>query len=145
LSLSKEKQIELVILHKKQILSLTNQILEIISDSDKTHKYNACQELELRKLMNETISELTIIAGFCGSAERSWVDRMTNSVCIHNVEMSWFLSSLLTHWCTMANSITIDFNKTPFKFFGADLKLKISEFEAQVKGIVDKRETSTSN
>jgi hypothetical protein len=40
----------------------------------------------------------------------------------------------------MANSITIDFNKTPFKFFGGDLKLKLSKFEAEVKGVADRRE-----
>ena len=138
LSLSKEKQIEIVICHKKRIVELTNRILEIIHDSDSKQEYITTQQLELKKLINEIICEMTTIVGFCGRSERNWVDNMTNGICMHTIYLSWVASSILEHWCTMANSITIDFNKTPFKFFGGDLKLKLNQFEAEVKGIADR-------
>ena len=140
MSLSKEKQIEIVICHKKRIVELTNKILEIIHDSDSRHVFTAAQQLELRKLINETVSEITTIVGFCGRSEREWAANMTRGITFHNLYLEWYMSPLLKFWCTMANSITIDFNKTPFKFFGGDLKLKLSKFEAEVKGVADRRE-----
>lgn len=141
MSLSKEKQIEIVICHKKRIVELTNKILEIIHDCDsRKDEYTPQQQLELKKLINETVSEITTIVSFCGRSEREWAANMTNSIARQNVMLSWVFNSLLEFWCTMANSITLDFNKTPFKFFGGDLKLKLSKFEAEVKGVADRRE-----
>ena len=139
MSLSKEKRIELVISHKKNIVNLTNRILEIIHDSTDDWKYNDAQKLELRKLMNETLSELSTIAGFCGRKERGWVSDMARSIIVHNVYLNRTMHSLLELWCTMVNTITIDFNKSPFKFFGADLKLKLKDMEAGIKGTIDRR------
>jgi len=143
MSLSKEKQIEIVISHKKTIVKLTNRILEIIHESTKDWEYSDAQKLELRKLINETLSELSTIAGFCGRRERNWVSNMARSILAHNVYMNRMMHSLLELWCTMANTITIDFNKTPFKFFGADLKLKLKDMEAGIKGTIDKRSGNT--
>ena len=140
MSLPKERQIEIIISHKQRIVELTNKILEIIHDSDTRHEYTAAQRLELRKLINETVSEITTIVGFCGRSERNWATSMTQSITLHNLYLEWYMSPVLKFWCTMANSIIIDFNKTPFKFFGGDLKLKLSQFEAEVKGVADRRE-----
>ena len=120
-------------------MKLTNRILEIICERTDSWEYSDSQKLELRQLINETLSELSTIAGFCGRKERNWVLEMTRSISMHNVYMNRVIQSLLEFWCTMANSITIDFNKTPFKFFGADLNLKMKDFEAGIKGSLDKR------
>jgi len=140
MALSKEKQIETIVSHKNNVLKLTNRILEIISESTEKWEYSDAQKLELRQLINGTLSELSTIAGFCGRKERNWVINMAHSISIHNVNMKRTMHSLLELWCTMANAITIDFTKTPFKFFGADLKLKLKDFETRIKGIADKRE-----
>ena len=139
MSLSKEKQIKIIISHKNNVLKLTNRILEIINESTEKWEYSDAQKLELRQLINETLSELSTIAGFCGRKERNWVFDMAHSISIHNVYMNRTAHHLLEFWCTMANIITIDFTKTPFRFFGADIKLKLKDFETRIKGIVDKR------
>ena len=43
----------------------------------------------------------------------------------------------------MAKSITLDFNKTPFKFFGGDFKVKWHEFEAGLRTLIDARAHKT--
>lgn len=141
MSLPKEKQIDIVISHKKNIVQLTNKILKIVHEADKEKEFSNEEKLQLKQLINETVSELSTIAGFCGTDERNWVANMTNSIAAFNVYMCWEMSSVLELWCTMANSITLDFNKTPFKFFGADFKLKWREFETRIKGIADRRES----
>jgi hypothetical protein len=140
MSLSKEKQIEIVISHKNNVLKLTNRILEIIDESVENWEYSDVQKLELRQLINGVLSELSTIAGFCGRNERNWVSNMAHSISMHNVYMNRTMRSLLEFWCTMANTITIDFTKTPFKFFGADFKLKLKDLEARIKGIADRRQ-----
>lgn len=55
------------------------------------------------------------------------------------------MSSLLDDWCLIANTITVDFSKKPSRFFGADFRLKWDQFEAQIKGVVDGRETEKTN
>jgi hypothetical protein len=144
MSLSREKQIEIVISHKKKVVELTNRILEVINESKKEREYSDTQKLELRKLINETLSELSTIAGFCGHSERNWVINMAQSILIHNLYMNRTMHPLLELWCTMANTISIDFNKTPFRFFGADFKFKLKDFETRIKGIADRREEATN-
>ncbi len=139
MSLSKEKQIEIIISHKNNVLKLTNRILEIINENTKKWEYSDAQKLELRQLINGTLSELSTIAGFCGRKERNWVSSMAHSISMYNVYMNRTMDILLEFWCTMANTITIDFTKTPFRFFGADFKLKLKDFETRIKGIADKR------
>lgn len=139
MSLSKEKQIEIVISHKKHIVELTNKVLEIAQKTGRNQEYNDSQKLQLKQLVNEIISELSIIAGFCSNEERNWVLNMAVGV---DMFLSYGLSILLEDWCTMANTVAVDFNKTPFRFFGADLKLKWNQFEARIKGIADRREAN---
>ena len=144
-SLSKEKQVNIVISHKKKIVELTNKILEILHKPANTKRFSEEQRLSIKQLTNEVVSELAIIASFCGSRERDWAFRMSDSVARLNVILDWVFTSLVEFWCTMANSITLDFNKTPFRFFSADFKLKWHEFETRLKGLVDRREQRDSN
>jgi hypothetical protein len=136
MSLPKEKQVEIVISHKRHIVELTNSILDIIHEA-KEHKYSDVQKLQIKKLVNESISELSTIAGFCSNTERVWVLNMARLSSLSIINEMYFL---LEDWCTLANSISVDFNKTPFRFFGADLRLKWNQFEARVRGTADKRE-----
>jgi hypothetical protein len=145
MSLQKEKQVNIVISHKKNIVELTNKILKIVSDTNETHKFSNDQQLQLKQLINETISEMSTVASFCGNAERNWVSNMTNAIGLFTIYTFWETSVVLEQWCLMANSITLDFNKTPFKFFGADFKLKWRELEARIKGVADRRESSSKS
>jgi hypothetical protein len=145
MTLPKEKQIDIVISRKKNIVELTNRILKIVHEADKTMKFSNEQQLQVKQLVNETVSELSTIASFCGTEERNWVLRMTNVIAPVNVAVYWETHSILEYWCTMANSITLDFNKTPFKFFGADFKLKLRDYEARIKATADRRESSNES
>jgi len=142
MSLPKEKQVTIVISHKEKIVKLTNKILEILHDAEGKKEFSNEQKLLLKKHINGVVSELTIITSFCGSNERNWAARMTESIARLSVVMNWYLTSLIEFWCTMANSITLDFNKTPFKFFGGDFKVKWHEFEARLRTLIDRRQVS---
>jgi hypothetical protein len=144
MSLPKEKQVDIVISHKKNIVRLTNKILKIVNDANERKEFSNEQKLQLKQLINETISEMGTVASFCGTDERNWVSNMTNAIAAFTVYTAWETSVILEHWCTMANSITLDFNKTPFKFFGADLRLKWREFEARLRGLADRRDLQGS-
>jgi hypothetical protein len=61
-----------------------------------------------------------------------------------SVVIDWYLNSIIEAWCTMVNSITLDFNKTPFKFLGVDFKIRLREFETRLKGLADRREQPQS-
>lgn len=140
MGLSKEKQVSIVISHKEKIVKLTNKILKTIHEAEVNKEFSKEQKLLLKQYINEVVSELTTIASFCGSNERNWAARMTENAARLSAIMDWCYSPLIEFWCTMANSITLDFNKTPFKFFGADFKVKWREFETRLKGLVDRRE-----
>jgi hypothetical protein len=140
MTLPKEKQVYIVISHKKNIVALTNKILEIVHDSNKRREFSNEQKLQLKQLINETISEMSTVASFCSSDERNWVSNMTNAIGAFTVYMAWETKVILEQWCTMANSITLDFNKIPFKFFGADIKLKLHDLEARIRGSADRRD-----
>lgn len=144
MSLSKEKQVIIVISHKEKIVKLTNKILEILHEVEGIRKFSKEQKLSIKQLINEVVSELTTITSFCGSAERDWANRMSDIIARLSVTLDWVFISLIEYWCTMANSITLDFNKTPFKFFRADFKLKWREFETRLRGLVDRRELEHS-
>lgn len=141
MSLPKEKQVDIVISHKENIVALTNKILEIVHDSNKRQEFSNEQKLKLKQLINETISEMSTVASFCGSDERNWVSNMTNAIGAFTVYTAWETNVILEQWCTMANSIMLDFNKTPFRFFGADIKLKWRDLETRIRGIVDRRDS----
>lgn len=144
MSLSKEKQVSIVISHKKKIVKLTNKILRIIHEAEEKQKLSREQKLLAKQCINEVVSELTTIASFCGSNERKWAARMTESIAGISVILDWYWGSLIEFWCTMVNSITLDFNKTPFKFFGGDFKVKWREFETRLRAFADRRQPSKS-
>ena len=145
MTLSKEKQVNIVINHKKKIVELTNKILEIFHEADEKKELNNKQKLLVKQLINEVVSELTTIAGFCGSDERKWTARMTEIVARTSVILDWHMIPLFEFWCTMVNSITPDYNKTPFRFFGGDFKLKWREFEARLRTLADRRQSSADS
>lgn len=140
MSLSKEKQVSIVISHKNKIVQLTNKILEIIHEAEEKQELSKEQKLLVKQYLNEVVSELTTIASFCGSGERKWATRMAESIARLSAILDWWMLSIIEFWCIMANRITVDFNKTPFKFFGGDFKVKWREFETRLRGLADRRE-----
>ena len=144
-SLSKEKQVSTVISHKKKIVKLTNKILRIIHEAGEKQELGKEQKLLAKQYLNEVVSELTTIASFCGSGERKWAARMTESIASLSIVLDWWMLSMIEFWCTMANSITLDFNKTPFKFFGGDFRVKWREFETRLRGLADRREVPANS
>ena len=142
MSISKEKQISIVISHKRKIVRLTNKILEILHESSVHEKISDEQKLLIRKLINEVVSELTTVASFCGSKERDWANRMTEIAARTSGILDYVWIPLFEFWCTMVNGITLDFNKTPFKFFGGDFKVKWHEFETRLRAVADRRQPS---
>ena len=140
MSLPKERQVSIVISHKKKIVKLTNKILRIVHEAEEKQDLGKEQKLLAKQYLNEVVSELTTIASFCGSGERNWAARMTESIARLSAILDWWMLSIIEFWCTMANSITVDFNKTPFKFFGGEFKVKWREFETRLRGLADRRE-----
>lgn len=132
-------QVKIVLSHKRKIVQLTNRILEILHEANSNQKISSEQKLQIKKLINEVVSELTTIASFCNSREREWAGRMSRAIAGTTAIMDYIFISLFEFWCTMVNSITIDFNKTPFRFFGGDFKLKWHEFETRLSAFADRR------
>ena len=140
MSLSIEKQINLVISHKKKVVELTNEILKIINEAGKKYKFDNNQKLLLKQLFNETVSEITTIASFCGSKERNWVNNVAVVIAIQNINLTYSSRHLLELWCTMINSMSFNFNKTPFNFLGFDFKAKWHDLEISLRSLVDRKE-----
>ena len=108
MSISKQEQIEIIIHHKNQIVKLTNNILQIVNDSSLSRIDE--QKLLLKQYLNETISELSIIAGFCGIKEREWINRITNSIFRLNPILEWCLPPLIEIYNYCIYHCAIEFN-----------------------------------
>ena len=133
MSISEQDKIAIIINHKNQIVQLTNRMLQMVDDSD-----SSCineQKRLLKQYLNQTISELTIIAGFCGSKERKWVSAITDTISRLSPILEWCLPTLIDLYCTLINGIIIDFSKTPFSFLNDDLRRKWREFENRTKAV----------
>ena len=133
MSLSRQEQVEIVIRHKNRILQLTNNILDIVGDS--RSKPIIEQKPLLKQCFNETISELSVIAGFCGSKERDWVNKVADSIARLTPILDWGLPPIIESYCTMINSIIIDFSKTPFIFSTGKLNSKRHKFESKISSV----------
>lgn len=145
LALSKEKMIEIVIDRKERIVKTTNQISESLQRlRESTSEKEALEHkttLFIKKSVDQVISNLSIIGGFCGRGERDYISRMADmagDIAVIPDYMS-FLAPFIELWCTMVNSIIIDFNKTPFRFVGGEFKLNLSKLEAKMKAVLKRK------
>jgi hypothetical protein len=132
---SKQKMIDTVISHKSNITRATNEIMERLSGL-KESKDRSQDSLFIKTRINEVISELSIIAGFCGTHERNRIAAMERLVAqLVVLDAFSMFSSPLEDWCIMVNGITIDFNKTPFRFAGGEFNVNLRNLQAKLKAV----------
>jgi len=48
-------------------------------------------------------------------------------------------SFIIEDWCTMVNSIIVDFEKTPFRFVGGEFQFSLRELKAKIRAIVKRQ------
>ena len=129
-----DKQIKLVLSHKAKILSSTNKILKILDNARKSYQFSNKQRLAIKQLLNQVVSELSTITSFCGPREQDRVNRIVDGIAQLSVHLMWDLAPLVDYFCTIINSITLDFNKIPFKF-GREFNSKLGDLETRFHAI----------
>ncbi|MCW4039416.1 MAG: hypothetical protein NWE83_01545 [Candidatus Bathyarchaeota archaeon] len=134
MSTKNDKQIKLVLSHKAKILTSTNKLLKILDDAQESYRFTKKQRLAIRQLLNHVVSELSTIVGFCDPKEQDRVNRIIEGIAKLNVHLNWELAPLITYFCTIINSITLDFNKTPLRF-GREFSSKLRELETRFQAI----------
>ena len=136
MSVSRQEKITIIINHKNQIVNLANNILQMVNDVNNPGLSSISErKLLLKQQLNQTVSELSIIAGFCGPKERKWVSTVSDRISMLSPVLEWCLPSLIESYCIIISGLIIDFNKTPFSFFNDDLKGKWREFEYKAKAV----------
>ena len=114
-------------------------ILKQIKSDGKEHEesYYALDEqsaLAIRKKIRQLFSCLSIIAGFCDKNARSAVYDFNTYVSRHidKPQITVLDGFLLEKFCTFANCIVVDFNKTPFSFT-AEFRIGFDKFKASIR------------
>ena len=134
MSTKNEKQVKLVLSHKAKILTSTNKILKILDNAQDAYRFTNKQQLAIKQLFNQITSEFSTIASFCSPKEQDRVNRIIEGIAKLNVHLDWELAPLITYFCTIVNSITLDFNKTPMRF-GREFNNKLGELETRFHAI----------
>jgi hypothetical protein len=134
MSTKNDKQIKLVLSHKAKILTSTNKILKILDNAQGSYLFTNKQRLAIKQLLNKVVSELSTIASFCSVRERDRVNRIVEGIAQLSVHLHWELAPLVDYFCTIINSITLDFNKAPFRF-GREFNGKLGELETRFHAI----------
>lgn len=134
MSTKNNKQIKLVLSHKTKILTSTNKLLKILDDAQESYRFTKKQRLAIRQLLNHVVSELSTIASFSDPKEQDRMNRIIEGIAKLNVHLNWELAPLITYFCTIINSITLDFNKIPLRF-GREFSSKLRELETRFQAI----------
>lgn len=134
MSTKNDKQIKLVLSHKAKILTSTNKLLKILDDAQESYRFTKKQRLAIRQLLNHVVSELSTIVSFCDPKEQDRVNRIIEGIAKLNVHLNWELAPLINYFCTIINSLTLDFNKTPLRF-GREFSSKLRELETRFQAI----------
>lgn len=134
MSTKNDKQIKLVLSHKTKILTSTNKLLKILDDAQESYRFTKKQRLAIRQLLNHVVSELSTIVSFCDPKEQDRMNRIIEGIAKLNVHLNWELAPLITYFCTIINSITLDFNKIPLRF-GREFSSKLRELETRFQAI----------
>lgn len=137
---SKQKMIDTVIAHKDRIVKATNEIIEKLSEFRKSTSGEETY-LYVKKRVNQIVSDLSIIGGFCRTRERGLVEIMNDMVQSIIMAEGELFALLMEDWCIMVNGIIVDFTKTPFRFVGGEFKVNLRNLEGKIKTIL-KREQS---
>lgn len=88
----------------------------------------------VREKLHEIVSSLSVIAGFCDKEARNYalrISKVAAGITAEN-EITNLEGFVLESFCTMVNSIIVDYNKTPFSF-SDEFKVGFDKFIASVK------------
>jgi hypothetical protein len=120
--------------HKAKILSSTNKILKIVDNAKESYHFTNKQRLAIKQLLNQIVSELSTITSFCGTREQDRVNRLVEGIAQLSVHLNWDLAPLVDYFSTIINSVTLEFNKTPFRF-GREFNSKLGDLETRFHAI----------
>lgn len=76
---SKEKAIEIIIREKNSIRKATDEILKIVKKIEEKEELDSQDRFTIRIKINEIISSLSIIAGFCDRNAQNLVRELTRA------------------------------------------------------------------
>ena len=153
MSLSPEVRLQTYLQKKKEIRRATDEISQIIKKLGKGRPYKAAYSLlksgneeepyykldeqssvAVRQKLHEIISSVSTIASFCDKKTQNYVMRISKvaaEITAKN-EITSLEGFVLETFCTMVNSIIVDFNKTPFSLSG-EFKVGFNKFIASLK------------
>jgi hypothetical protein len=115
----------------------TRRMLENISNKETEDPYYRLDEQDsvvLRQKLHKMVSDISIIAGFCDKRTQNYImqiSKVAAEITAQN-EITNLEGFILESFCTMVNSIIVDFNKTPFSL-SAEFKVGFDKFMASVK------------
>jgi len=118
--LSKEYVIQKVEGHKDIIRDATDRLSDTLFKKRKLENSLLLSEeatLEVRKILHEIVSELSMIGGFCDKWTRNYIDSTVRilgiTTSISRINYGNVLQIEL--WAMRINGIVVDYNKTPFR------------------------------
>jgi hypothetical protein len=132
LSVSLEKQVDVIVTKKGRIVELTSELLRTTAESEASESLSAGQVATTKQLLTQIISELTTIASFISSKDAKWSKSMVDISAHLCANVHRELTPVLEDYCLLINSITVDFTKTPFRF-RREFKRKLKRFDAKYK------------
>ena len=166
MSLSPEVKLQTFLQKKEEIRKATDEISEIIKKLGKGSPYKAAlsflgksndketkehpyykldeqSSVVVRQKLHKIVSCASTIAGFCDENTQNYVMRISKVAAEITAqhEITSLDGFILESFCTMVNSIDVNFNKTPFSLSG-EFKLGFDKFIASVKARYKKGRTS---
>lgn len=132
MSVSLEKQVDVIVTKKGRIVELTSELLRTTAGFGASESPSAEQTASTKQLLTQIISELTTIASFISSKDAKWSKSMVDTSAHLCANAQRELTPVLEDYCLLINSITVDFTKTPFRF-SKEFKRKLKRFDAKYK------------
>ena len=132
MSVSLEKQVDVIVTEKGRIVELTSELLRTTAASEASESLSAEQAATTKQLLTQVISELTTIASFISPKDAKWSKSMVDISSHLTANVRWELTPILEEYCLLINSIHVDFTKIPFRF-SKEFKRKLKRFDAKYK------------
>jgi hypothetical protein len=90
--------------------------------------------LAVRQKLHTIVKSLSTVASFCDRGARNYVLKVSKvaSEITADTEITAVEGPLLEAFCTMVNSVSVDFDKTPYSFSG-EFKVGFDKFIASVR------------
>jgi hypothetical protein len=158
MSLSSEAKLTVILEKKEDIRKATDEISEIIKQLGKGSSYLAAvhtlkkmsgqkigedpyykldeqNSVIVRQKLHKIVSDMSTIASFCDKKTQSYIMRISKVAAeiAAGSEITHLEGFILESFCTMVNSIIVDYNKMPFSL-SAEFKLGFDKFIASVRG-----------